>query len=386
VDYIGRQKLNVDEVVLGSPPKTSVDKVMNSGSLRFLGGYPEASKIIREKISQYNPRGSVNRRTFFRRLADDLFDSDAEYEILKAAAEDAGYKYDIDDYLDQITTGTSPSGYTQTPVEFVIEDFAQNVHTRIFNGPDAYLLDDFEGTIWAGNPTLNLPKGENGREILLRYPITDPWDTFSHEEHWQDYGIDTNIFAHLRVNDRTDTDGKKMLFIEELQSDWHQTGKEFGYQNVEGVDEGGVEVPYVPDAPMKNTWHETALRRAVRFAAENGYERIGITPSKVQIARNPGAGEAGMKLNYDQKYPKYLSKYGKKWGARSGKTSIDVGAKWRPSPSAVDELEIFYLDITPEMREGVMKKGQPLFSAAPFVGSGLLADDKQDQNNSRSLN
>jgi hypothetical protein len=37
-----------------------------------------------------------------------------------------------------------------------------------------------------------------------------------------------NILAHMRVNDRT-VDGKKTLFIEEIQSDWHQKGRKKGY-------------------------------------------------------------------------------------------------------------------------------------------------------------
>jgi hypothetical protein len=37
-----------------------------------------------------------------------------------------------------------------------------------------------------------------------------------------------NILAHLRVNDRT-VDGKKTLFVEEIQSDWHQAGRKKGY-------------------------------------------------------------------------------------------------------------------------------------------------------------
>ena len=33
-----------------------------------------------------------------------------------------------------------------------------------------------------------------------------------------------NILAHVRYNDRV-IDGKKTLFVEEVQSDWHQKGK-----------------------------------------------------------------------------------------------------------------------------------------------------------------
>lgn len=36
---------------------------------------------------------------------------------------------------------------------------------------------------------------------------------------------ETNVLAHTRLNERTDSDGKKVLFVEEIQSDWHQAGR-----------------------------------------------------------------------------------------------------------------------------------------------------------------
>ena len=38
-----------------------------------------------------------------------------------------------------------------------------------------------------------------------------------------------NILVHLRMNTRIDSDGKKVLFIEEVQSDWGQQGKKQGF-------------------------------------------------------------------------------------------------------------------------------------------------------------
>jgi hypothetical protein len=38
-----------------------------------------------------------------------------------------------------------------------------------------------------------------------------------------------NILVHLRMNTRTDADGNKVLFLEEVQSDWGQTGKREGF-------------------------------------------------------------------------------------------------------------------------------------------------------------
>lgn len=41
----------------------------------------------------------------------------------------------------------------------------------------------------------------------------------------------------------------------------------------------------VPDAPFKDTWYQLALKRLTKYAADNGYERIGLTTGKRQIER-----------------------------------------------------------------------------------------------------
>ncbi len=42
-----------------------------------------------------------------------------------------------------------------------------------------------------------------------------------------------NILAHTRFDDRMTADGKRTLFVEEVQSDWHQKGKREGYKGPE---------------------------------------------------------------------------------------------------------------------------------------------------------
>lgn len=44
--------------------------------------------------------------------------------------------------------------------------------------------------------------------------------------HWEQ----SNVLAHIRVNDRTDADGSEVLFVEEIQSDWGQAGKKEGFK------------------------------------------------------------------------------------------------------------------------------------------------------------
>lgn len=43
--------------------------------------------------------------------------------------------------------------------------------------------------------------------------------------HWQE----NNVLAHIRLNDRVDAQGRKVLFVEEVQSDWAQQGKKRGF-------------------------------------------------------------------------------------------------------------------------------------------------------------
>lgn len=43
--------------------------------------------------------------------------------------------------------------------------------------------------------------------------------------HWSE----PNVLAHVRFNERTDADGNRVLFIEEIQSDMHQKGRKYGY-------------------------------------------------------------------------------------------------------------------------------------------------------------
>jgi hypothetical protein len=70
-----------------------------------------------------------------------------------------------------------------------------------------------------------LPGGTNYREILLQHPRSA--ERFPGVP--QHFGGAPNILASVRTKDRTGPDGEKILHIEELQSDWHQQGRDKGY-------------------------------------------------------------------------------------------------------------------------------------------------------------
>ena len=79
------------------------------------------------------------------------------------------------------------------------------------------------------NPQTGRPMRWDSRDLAERYGKAsyDPGHTKRYRSsHWA--GTD-NVLAHIRVNERTDADGNRVLFVEEIQSDWAQQGKKYGF-------------------------------------------------------------------------------------------------------------------------------------------------------------
>lgn len=64
----------------------------------------------------------------------------------------------------------------------------------------------------------------NDRAVAIKnkYGVQDVYRS----SHWNE----PNILVHLRMNERTDAEGNKVLFLEEVQSDWGQEGKKKGFE------------------------------------------------------------------------------------------------------------------------------------------------------------
>ena len=259
----------------------------------------------------------------------------------------------------------------------------------------------------------SLKGGKNYREMLFRIPGSTYSNTAMFA-HWKER---KGVLAHARVQDM-DTFIGKMLFIEEIQSDWHNAGSKYGYKDKtlddksieeyasqkvisvfgkdlwrsfddgslarvgstrllneitrlydESATEWKMKNESPPDAPFKDTYHEYVLKRLLRMAAEQDYDSIGWTTADVQMerwnpnrktnaqmgisdAKNPNAVafEDGYRIEYDQDIPKFLNKYGKKWGTTVGKTVLDNGT------------EVWSMAITDSMKESVMYDGQVMYS------------------------
>ena len=198
-----------------------------------------------------------------------------------------------------------------------------------------------------------LPGGENYREMLIKAPKGG--DQFQGVR--QHFGGEEGILASMRLKDRTGPNGEKLLHLEELQSDWHQQGREKGYRgdhksidwnNPEYVaarkramelgnefnrnsgrpdlqaeieplleEANRVERSFadinnkfgnaVPNAPFKKNWEEMALKRLIHHAAENGYHGVVVTPGKEQADRYNLAKQIDA-LEWDQRTGRLYAK------------------------------------------------------------------------------
>ena len=180
--------------------------------------------------------------------------------------------------------------------------------------------------------------GTNYRELLFRIPGST-YSNGAMDVHWERAGV----LAHARMQDLNTFLGK-MLFVEEIQSDWHNEGHKSGYTSESDS------INAVPDAPFKDNYHEFVLKRLIRMAAEQDYDSIGWTTADIQSKRWSDEFAEGYRIEYDQDIPKFLNKYGKKWGTRVGKTALDNGT------------EVWSMAITDEMKDSVLTEGQPMYS------------------------
>lgn len=227
--------------------------------------------------------------------------------------------------------------------------------------------------------------GNNYRELLFKIPESN-YSNRAMAAHWSEH---SGVLAHARIQDINTFLGQ-MLFIEEIQSDWHNDGRKDGYLGEQAsvrkrvadlkkqwrellteaswaVGEGAESVnkkldkvsteisrleeklkynDFAPDAPFRENYHEFILKKLIRMAAEQGYDSIGWTTADIQSDRWSDEYAESYRIEYDQNIPKFLAKYGKKWGTTVGKTVLDSGT------------EVWSMAITDAMKDSVLYEGQ----------------------------
>lgn len=100
--------------------------------------------------------------------------------------------------------------------------------------------------------------------------VDNEWRTLTGKSYWNDgheaYSDVQNPIVRLRMNDRVAADGKRTLFLEEIQPPQKE------------------EFDKMPEWAQKN-WMDIGLKRALKYAADNGYDQVAWTPGELQAER-----------------------------------------------------------------------------------------------------
>ena len=245
-----------------------------------------------------------------RNLVNDADSGKINEEDFSNMAHDLGYKvnYDMDGFVENITK-LSEDSLDPTQYEKYTLPNGENYKEMLLTLPTKVLSQEEARAI------LNAPADKELNQFDIHYASNQKAGVYK-SSHWDQ----KNVLAHIRMNDRTDAEGNKVLFIEEIQSDWHQAGRKQGYnhgrilpdttgwtaellehgwtvRNAEGksldtempardaahaiektarVESIAPKTNGVPDAPFKDTkaWTSLALKRIISYAAEHGYDKV----------------------------------------------------------------------------------------------------------------
>lgn len=180
-----------------------------------------------------------------------------------------------------IITANQPSGLCQTP-------------------EDAMELADADASIimprmstrgkW---PQHRLTGGENYREWLVTLPEFRPSYFSPHFDY-------RNILCHVRCDVREDQLGNRLLFLEEVQSDWAKEVRQ-------SEQRGDIWPDIVPKHPWLKEWPSLAIKLMLLHAARNDLDGLAWTPGSVHIRRWGRLGERALLKLYDQMLPKALN-------------------------------------------------------------------------------
>jgi hypothetical protein len=209
------------------------------------------------------------------------------------------------------------------------------------------------------------------------------------------------VVGHIRTTDRATVDGKKIRFVDELQSDLHQEGAKYGYRDqidigtgdqrqarieraeerYQSIDENTpletvreyereLDAAYAvqatafnpPRAPMQD-WEKPFIKRVLQNAGRDGLDTVAFTSYETL---NPALKNDGTKKFYDERMPAHLKKVAKQLGARVVRVNIEK----KKNPLIAEphkDFSVWAIELNPEAR-AKLREGVPMFSMKEAPG------------------
>lgn len=155
---------------------------------------------------------------------------------------------------------------------------------------------------------MSLQGGEEYREWLVTLPDY-------HRSHFTAHYQERNVLLHIRSKIRRSEQGERVLFIEELQSDWQQAVARYGLRSG------------IPPAPFRKEWASLALKLMLIHVATRDLDGIAWTDSQVHQLRYER--EMGpLQQLYDHEIPQLLTRLARPWGQKVESREFKTRSPW----------------------------------------------------------
>tara|TARA_Y100001938_G_scaffold12447_1_gene15547 strand:+ start:1050 stop:3290 length:2241 start_codon:yes stop_codon:yes gene_type:complete len=245
-----------------------------------------------------------------------------------------------------------------------------------------------EGMVMFSDDSYRLAGGENYREFVITSNKSQEGVPYS-GDHFEE----ENIIGHFRTSDRTTLAGDKVLYIDEIQSDWGQKGREKGFKkDIDDPNDSGqiVRGPFVENTPK---WTDLMVKRILAKAVDEGYDMVAFSPGYIQNMRWK---EKGLLKYYDDILVKRVTKIVNKLDDTSyeridlddmdlddikeralNDTKKHSGEGKHYDFTKDQVLQPFTVRITNKLKENV-KKGQSLFALPAVAGTTAMTMEGDD--------
>jgi hypothetical protein len=155
---------------------------------------------------------------------------------------------------------------------------------------------------------MSLHGGSDYREWLVTLPNY-------HRSHFTAHYHERNILLHVRTKIRETSDGCRVLFVEELQSDWQQAVARYGLRSG------------IPLAPFRKEWASLAIKLMLMHAVKSGLDGIAWADAAVHELRYDRPMNAIQRL-YDQELPRILNHLAKPWSVTVEQAEFETRSPW----------------------------------------------------------
>ena len=175
-----------------------------------------------------------------------------------------------------------------------------------------YAGDQIDRLVYRGKYRyISLHGGEDYREWLISLPDYQ-------RTHFCSHFTERNVLLHLRTKTRFDQQGRKLLFIEEIQSDWHQAKLKKRRFRL---------TTQIAPAPFRKEWIGLGLKLMLMHAVKEGFDGLSWADGEVQAARY-NADIPFIRRVYDKAISKQLMALSRYWHGQIGSTTLKTKPVW----------------------------------------------------------